>query len=88
MQSFLYFKIVKMQNNLNNPNKIISVAPMMAYTDRHCRYFHRLLSKDVLLYTEMITTGALIFGDREHYLQPELLPGPVSCSLVDLTQKI
>ncbi len=70
-----------MQNNLNNPNKMISVAPMMAYTDRHCRYFHRLLSKDVLLYTEMITTGALVFGDREHYLQPELLPGPVSYQL-------
>ena len=41
----------------------------------------RLLSKDVLLYTEMITTGALVFGDREHYLQPELLPGRVSYQL-------
>ncbi|MDX2350433.1 MAG: tRNA-dihydrouridine synthase, partial [Porticoccus sp.] len=36
---------------------------MMDYTDRYCRYFHRLLSKETLLYTEMVTTGALIHGD-------------------------
>jgi tRNA-dihydrouridine synthase A len=59
----------------------ISVAPMMAYTDRHCRYFHRLLSKNVLLYTEMVTTGALVYGDRDHYLKPDLLPGPVAYQL-------
>jgi tRNA-dihydrouridine synthase A len=62
-------------------NRRISVAPMMAYTDRHCRYFHRLLSKNVLLYTEMITTGALVYGDRDHYLKPDLLPGPVAYQL-------
>ncbi len=39
-----------------------SVAPMLDWTDRHCRYFHRLLSKQTLLYTEMITTGAILHG--------------------------
>jgi len=47
----------------------LSVAPMMDWTDRHCRYFHRLISPNVLLYTEMITTGALIHGDRERFLR-------------------
>ncbi|HGH8157306.1 tRNA-dihydrouridine synthase, partial [Vibrio cholerae] len=36
----------------------LSVAPMLDWTDRHCRYFHRLLSAQTLLYTEMVTTGA------------------------------
>ncbi len=46
----------------------ISVAPMLDWTDRHCRYFHRLLAPDALLYTEMVTTGALIHGDAERHL--------------------
>ena len=46
----------------------LSVAPMMDWTDRHCRYFHRLLSARVLLYTEMVTTGALIHGDVARHL--------------------
>jgi tRNA-dihydrouridine synthase len=41
----------------------MSVAPMMDWTDRHCRYLHRLLSRHALLYTEMVTTGALLHGD-------------------------
>ena len=47
----------------------LSVAPMMDWTDRHCRYFHRLLSKNVLLYTEMVTTGALTHGDVQRHLR-------------------
>lgn len=47
----------------------ISVAPMMDWTDRHCRYFHRLLSRHALLYTEMVTTGALLHGDVERHLR-------------------
>ena len=43
-------------------------APMMDWSDRHCRFFWRLLSKNTLLYTEMVTTGALIHGDRERFL--------------------
>ncbi|PIP79477.1 MAG: tRNA dihydrouridine(20/20a) synthase DusA, partial [Gammaproteobacteria bacterium CG22_combo_CG10-13_8_21_14_all_40_8] len=38
-------------------NRKISVAPMMDWTDRHCRYFHRLLSSEILLYTEMVTSA-------------------------------
>lgn len=43
-----------------------SVAPMLDWTDRHCRYFLRLLSRDAILYTEMVTTGAIIFGKGDY----------------------
>lgn len=46
----------------------LSIAPMMAWTDRHCRYFHRLISPNSVLYSEMVTTGALIHGDQEKHL--------------------
>ncbi len=49
-------------------NRTVSVAPMMDCTDRHDRYFLRLISKNVLLYTEMIATGAALKGDREKVL--------------------
>ncbi|MDE9564266.1 tRNA dihydrouridine(20/20a) synthase DusA [Xenorhabdus bovienii] len=49
------------------PLNRFSVAPMLDWTDRHCRYFHRLLSKEALLYTEMVTTGAIIHG-KGNYL--------------------
>ncbi|MCO4843459.1 MAG: tRNA-dihydrouridine synthase, partial [Yoonia sp.] len=42
----------------------LSVAPMMDWTDRHCRYFHRQMSQHALLYTEMVTAPAVIHGDR------------------------
>ena len=42
----------------------LSAAPMMDYTDRHCRYFWRQISRRTLLYTEMITTAAILRGDR------------------------
>jgi tRNA-dihydrouridine synthase A len=42
----------------------ISIAPMMDWTDRHCRVFHRVMTRRALLYTEMLTTGAVIPGDR------------------------
>src|SRR5512139_3786318 len=45
------------------------VAPMLDWTDRHCRYFHRLLTRHALLYTEMVTTGALLHGGRERFLR-------------------
>lgn len=47
----------------------VSVAPMMDWTDRHCRHFHRLISPSVTLYTEMVTTGALIHGDTDRFLR-------------------
>jgi tRNA-dihydrouridine synthase A len=46
----------------------LSVAPMMDWTDRHCRFFHRVLSRRARLYTEMVTTGAVIHGNRERLL--------------------
>jgi len=52
----------------NGPNRTLSVAPMMDWTDRHCRYFHRLLAPSALLYTEMVTTGAIIHGDADRFL--------------------
>jgi tRNA-dihydrouridine synthase A len=45
-----------------------SIAPMMEWTDRHCRFFHRLLTRRALIYTEMLTTGAILRGDRERLL--------------------
>jgi tRNA-dihydrouridine synthase A len=47
-------------------NRKLSVAPMLDWTDRHCRYFLRLLSKHTLLYTEMVTTGAIIYGKGDY----------------------
>ena len=52
----------------NNPERRLCVAPMMDWTDRHCRYFHRLLAPSAWLYTEMVTTGAILHGDRERLL--------------------
>jgi len=47
-------------------NGQFSVAPMMEWTGRHCRFFHRLLTRRALLYTEMLTTGAVLRGGRRH----------------------
>jgi tRNA-dihydrouridine synthase A len=58
-----------------------SVAPMMEWTDRHCRFFHRLLTRNALLYTEMITTGAVIHGDRERLLSFDVFEHPVALQL-------
>lgn len=54
--------------SLNPEDWRFTVAPMLDWTDRHCRYFHRLLSTRARLYTEMVTTGAIIFGDRDRLL--------------------
>jgi len=59
----------------------ISVAPMMDWTDRHCRYFHRLISPNIRLYTEMVTTGALIFGDADRHLRFDPAEHPVAVQL-------
>ena len=59
----------------------MSVAPMMDWTDRHCRYFHRLLSRHALLYTEMVTTGALIHGDVPRHLDFNAEEHPVALQL-------
>lgn len=59
----------------------ISVAPMLDWTDRHCRYFHRLLSPHARLYSEMITTGALLHGDADRHLRFDAAEHPVALQL-------
>ncbi len=59
----------------------VCVAPMMDWTDRHCRYFHRLLSAEARLYTEMVTTGALIHGDVPRHLDFDAAEHPVALQL-------
>src|SRR4051794_16103086 len=58
-----------------------SIAPMMEWTDRHCRFFHRLLTRRALLYTEMITTGAVLRGDRARLLGFDPAEHPVAVQL-------
>ena len=62
-------------------NRALSVAPMMDCTDRHCRYFHRLLSKNILVYSEMIVDRAIIFGDRKRFLSFNPKEHPIAVQL-------
>lgn len=59
----------------------VSVAPMMDWTDRHCRYFHRLLSRHTRLYTEMIVADALIHGDRDYLAGFDACEHPVALQI-------
>jgi tRNA-dihydrouridine synthase A len=60
---------------------LFSVAPMMDWTDRHCRVFHRLMTRRARLYTEMLTTGAIIHGDRKRLLGFDASEHPVALQL-------
>jgi tRNA-dihydrouridine synthase A len=60
---------------------LLSVAPMMDWTDRHCRYFHRLITRHTRLYTEMVTTGALLHGDVPRHLDFDAAEHPVALQL-------
>ena len=64
-------------------NKVFrfSVAPMMDWTDRHCRFFHRILSARARLYTEMVTTGAVLHGPRQRLLGFDAAEHPVALQL-------
>jgi tRNA-dihydrouridine synthase A len=62
-------------------DRLVSVAPMMDWTDRHCRFFHRLLSRRTLLYTEMLTSSAVIHGDRQRLLRMDPAERPVALQL-------
>ena len=74
-----------MINTIEKPliykDKVLSVAPMMDWTDRHCRYFLRLFNRHVHLYTEMVTTGALIHGNRQRFLRFDAQEHPVILQL-------
>jgi tRNA-dihydrouridine synthase A len=62
-------------------NRRFSVAPMMDWTDRHCRYLHRRLSAHALLFTEMVTSAAVVHGDRERLLGFDAAEQPVALQL-------
>ncbi|MEW8254742.1 MAG: tRNA dihydrouridine(20/20a) synthase DusA [Candidatus Thiodiazotropha taylori] len=63
------------------PDRRLSIAPMLDWTDRYCRYFLRLISSHVLLYTEMVTTGAILHGNRARFLDFDPSEHPVALQL-------
>ena len=67
--------------NRGNIKNLLSVAPMMDWTDRHCRFFHRLITRHALLYTEMVTTGALIHGEHDRFLDFNQMEHPIALQL-------
>ncbi len=69
------------QPKLTLPPRRLSVAPMMDWTDRHCRYFHRQITRHTWLYTEMVTTGAIIHGDQPRHLDFNDAEHPVALQL-------
>ena len=69
------------ENGARSLDRRISVAPMMDWTDRHCRYFLRGFSPDTLLYTEMITTGAVLRGERARLMAFDPAEHPVALQL-------
>ena len=66
---------------MNYKGKIFAVAPMMDWTDRHCRMFHRQLSRHALLYTEMVTAAAIRHGDRQRLLGFDAREHPVALQI-------
>ncbi|RED48574.1 tRNA dihydrouridine(20/20a) synthase DusA [Aestuariispira insulae] len=70
-----------MTERLTDFNRRLSIAPMMDWTDRYDRYFLRLFSKHMLLYTEMVTTGAVIHGERQRLIGFDPFEHPVACQL-------
>ena len=66
---------------MNNIERKFSVAPMLDWTDRHDRYFLRLISKHALLYTEMVTAGAIIHGDKPRHLDFDPAEQPLAIQL-------
>ncbi|WP_433849439.1 tRNA dihydrouridine(20/20a) synthase DusA [Brucella pseudogrignonensis] len=67
--------------NSNYPDNRFSVAPMLDWSDRHCRYFHRLFSKRALLYTEMVVADAAIHGPRERLMGFDAAEHPIALQL-------
>ncbi|MGB2439487.1 MAG: tRNA-dihydrouridine synthase, partial [Candidatus Puniceispirillaceae bacterium] len=62
-------------------NRALCVAPMMDWTDRHCRYFHRLLSPKALLFTEMVTAEAILHAGAERFCQHHHSEHPLALQL-------
>lgn len=59
----------------------ICIAPMLDWTDRHCRYLHRLISRHARLYTEMVSTGAILYGDTSRHLDFDAIEHPIALQL-------
>jgi len=72
--------VIDRKNNLPHHARL-SVAPMMEWTDRHCRFFHRMMSRETLLYTEMVTSPALVRGRAFHLLDFDASEHPVALQL-------
>lgn len=70
-----------MNNQYVGGEKMLSVAPMMDWTDRHCRFFHRRLTRRALLYTEMVVADAAIHGDRQRLLGFDEIEHPLALQL-------
>src|SRR4051812_2469098 len=66
---------------LKKQHHLLCIAPMMDWTDRHCRVLHRMLTRRALLYTEMLTTGAVLHGDRARLLAFDPVERPVALQL-------
>src|SRR5262245_31458367 len=66
---------------MNGLDRKFCIAPMMEWTDRHCRFFHRLLTGPAPIYTEMITTGAVLHGERARLLAHDPAEHPVALQL-------
>jgi tRNA-dihydrouridine synthase A len=71
----------KSQKSLFCKDWRFSIAPMMEWTDRHCRFFHRLLTRRALSYTEMITTDAVLHGDRARLMAFDPAEYPIALQL-------
>ena len=69
------------EKNHSKNKRLLSVAPMMDWTDRHCRVFHRQITRHTWLYTEMVNTGALVYGDAARHLRYDEIEHPVALQL-------
>ncbi len=76
-----YFALAVSAPTPSRPSRRLSVAPMMDWTDRHCRLFHRQITRHTWLYTEMVTTGALLFGDVPRHLDYSDAEHPLALQL-------
>ena len=65
----------------NDPDRKFCIAPMMEWTDRHCRFFHRLLTRRARIYTEMITTGAVLHGPSARLMAYDVAEHPLALQL-------
>src|ERR1017187_8186123 len=73
--------LAEMERNSKRVDRRFAIAPMMEWTDRHCRFFHRLLTRRALIYTEMLTTGAVLRGGRARLRAFDAFEHPVALQL-------